>query len=224
MAQIHLLEIHIHTADGEKHSFYVDEQQDYMHIQRGVVPSRLFANKQFLVAGTYFMAAFMSSEVVRVDFASVDWESPSIGPETRDVKEITEKELARHALPRLGGKHRGETDSDSETSIHTFAEFGLVDGQKVCCRIDSKAGGRLDQRQFLQNLTVGQGFVIHRMGGGIIVLNPTLISRWALYPGLAELPATAWRAHRLNLMEVGQPSLVFKKLSTEDLSSNDEDV
>ena len=220
MKSNHLLEIHVFTADGGEHSFYVDDPQDFAIMKRTVNPAKLFMTKQFVIAGSYFMAGFMTGEVVRVDLASDDW-SLGANHEGREITEITEKEMARRALPRLSDPRRSDAQAETSATIETYAEFGLVDGQRVCCKISAKAGGRLDQRQFIQNITAGQGFVIEKLGGGFIVLNPTLISRWALYPGLAELPANAWKAHRLDLKIEGQPSLIFKKLSAEQLDDEE---
>ncbi|MBI1293033.1 hypothetical protein GC173_17630 [bacterium] len=222
MKPTHLLEIYVYTADGDCHSFYVDDQQDFAVMQRTVNPQKLFMQKQFVIAGSYFMAGFMTSEIVRVDFASAEWEAQLGGPEGRVINEVSEKEMARRCLPKLTDPRRSEIQPNAQSTIETYAEFGLVDGQKVCCRIEAKAGGRLDQRQFIQNITAGQGFVIDRRGGGFIVLNPSLISRWALYPGLAELPLNTWKAHRLDLKDEGTPSLIFKKISNDELFDDSE--
>jgi hypothetical protein len=223
MSEEHAMEIYVHTADGEEHRFYVDDQQEINRQLQQLVPGKLYMQKQFIVAGSYFMAGFSSAEVTRVDFTHKLFETKIPPSEGREISEISDKEMARRCLPRFNDPKRSEINTRPGELLETYGEFGTVDGKRVCCRITAKAGGPLDQRQFVQNITMGQGFTIRRMGGGLIILNPELISRWALYPGLPEVPTNAWKAHRLEHQVDAHPSLVFKKMSLADLTGDEGD-
>ena len=78
-------------------------------------------------------------------------------------------------------------------------EIKMRDGQQLLLRIVERVGLKLDQRQSLQNMFAGAGFHVKRRDGGVIIVNPSLITRWAFYPGPAHAPKTAWMAHRSDL-------------------------
>lgn len=216
------MQIDIHLIDGTTHSFVVDDEKEIARILDGLVPARVFANKQVMIAGNYFIAGFASDAVTRIDFITDNPPSwPYIGG-LKEMVEVDEDALDRRAIPRLSDTRRSDVQHAIGEEFDTFGEFGLADGKRLCLRFGTTAAGAIEQRTRLTQLFSGPTFHVMRRDRGVILINPKHIIRWAFYPGPPEAPVTAWKAHRTELKDTwgGAPSLVFKKM---DLSDAPED-
>jgi hypothetical protein len=193
------LEIHLYTVDGSVHRFYTDDEAEGARIMRNFNPSKLFIAKQFVIAGSFFMSAFQSDEVVRVDFVGSRVRAAEDTHDQREFTQIPEEEMERHTFPTALDTMRADQAIAPGDEVEVHGEFSTREGGRVCCRITARAAGKLDQLQLIQNLASGHGLVINReKGDGLIVLNPAMIARWALYPGFPEAPANAWKMHRVH--------------------------
>lgn len=211
------LQVHIYTADGGVHRFYQDQDEDVRRIISGLHPNRVFTQKQIVVAGTYFMAGFMTATVTRIDIIGDEIPPIAHTGDLREVEEITEAEMEKRCLPSLSDPKRTDMRATSDGLIEFYAEFQTVDGLRTCMRLRSRSTGRIDMRQQTHSIMNASGFHINRLKGGVIIVNPSNIARWAFYPGLPEAPANSWPLHRLDMHEDAAPSLIFQKLSQEDL-------
>jgi hypothetical protein len=211
------LEIHIYLVDGSKYEFFTDERPEIERIFSMVQPNRIFGQKQIMLAGTYFMGGFATDEITRVDLIC---DTPPVWPQLGGVKEVVEVDeemMRRKAIPRISDPRRSDIHTKPGEMVDTFAEFGLADGSSVAVRMSLEVHGAIDQRSRAYNMFTGAGFHVNRRGGGLILINPRHVVRWTMYPGPAQTPATAWKAHRLDSKEWGgAPSMIFKKMDLDE--------
>ncbi|CAN5192418.1 hypothetical protein BH09SUM1_BH09SUM1_07130 [soil metagenome] len=237
-AQEHPLEIIVHTVDGGVHRFFQDGQEHVTRILASLNPTRFYTQKQLVIAGSYFMAGFISTTITHIELASQSM--PAVGQlgELKEAEQISEKEMDHRALPNFTDTKRADLEA-REGALETYAEFSMVSGKRICARLVARAAARVDQRQLTQNIINGNGFHITRLGGGMIIMNPSNIAHWAFYPGLPEAPLNSWVAHRMDFKKedpdmsssvlhdepapAGPPkpggvSLLFRKVDANDLN------
>ncbi|MEO8376755.1 MAG: hypothetical protein ABI579_03725 [Candidatus Sumerlaeota bacterium] len=193
------IEIHIHTADGNVYSFYQDKAEEIARIISSIQPQKVFAQRHLLIAGSFFMAGFPADEITRIDLAMdqpVEWEFLH---NLQSVEEITTQEFEDMRSPVNNDVRRSSQNVPVGEFTEYTGEIMLRDGQQLCLRIIERVGLKIDQRQNIQNMFASAGFHVKRRDGGVIIVNPTLITRWAFYPGPADIPKNAWQAHRSDL-------------------------
>ena len=206
------IEIHIHTADGNVYRFYQDRPDEVARILASIQPQKVFTQKQIIIAGDYFMAGYPSSEVTRIDIARDEEIVWDFHHNIDLIEELSEEDFEKKHLPKFSDPKRTELQPAVGDIIETIGEFALRDGNRVCLRIVAKATSRIDQRQSIQGLLGSSGFHLRRLGGGVVIVNPSLITRWAFYPGMPDLPQTAWPAHRLEFAgDSGSSAIFYKK-------------
>lgn len=218
------LEIQICMVDGGQFDYFVEEQDEVARILQSIQSTRVFTQKQILLAGLYSMAGFQAEDITRLDLIT---SSPPEWPQSRGIRElqeVSEEILDRRALPRQHDMRREEAVARPGEVLETFAEFAMADGRRICLRMVTDADGAIDRRTQLTQFFSGPGFHLSRRGGGVSLINPRHILRWVLYPGPAEVPASAWRAHRLDRREWGgAPSMIFQKMDLTIPPASDEE-
>ena len=207
------LEVTVYLIDGSHYQFFSEDEAEIDRIYRSIQPNRVFGEKQYIMAGTYYMSGFAAPAVTRIDFVS---HTPPSWPHLGGVKEITEiseEALDRRAIPRQSDPRRSEVQPKPGETMETFADFGLADGSRLCVKMTMEVHGAIDQRSRAYHMFTGPGFHVARRGGGVILVNPRHIIRWSMYPGPAQTPTMAWRLHRIDPREWGgAPSKMFEKM------------
>lgn len=217
-------EIWVHLLGGKEYAFSVDEDAERRKIMGSIQPNRLFSQKQLMIAGQYFMTALSPAAITRIEIICDRQDVPAwhLPGGIKELVQIQEERLDRRALPRFSDPLRSDAEIEPGADVDTFTEFNMADGKRVCVRMAATVQGSIDQRAQLAQLFGSVGFHVTRLGGGVIFINTAHVVRWAMYPGPADAPPNAWRAHRLDQGEWGgMPSKIFEKMDLSDPSDSE---
>lgn len=209
------LEIVIYLTDGSFHRFKQDDPGLIALILNTLAPPGVFAQRQILIAGSYFMSGIPSQSITRMDIVGVDLPPMRHAGSIVHIEEISEKELDLYAKPRFSDQRRSELVVHVGQETESIAEINLNDTQRIGLKFRYQADISADRRQLLQVFTGSVPLFGNRKGGGTIFINPTNVVRWAIYPGIPDAPKNAIPLHRAELFGDGAPSMIIKKLDSD---------
>jgi hypothetical protein len=180
------LEIQVHSVDGPVTRFVQDDSEAIRKSLDQMQPGKIFAQHHLLITDHRSITIFPTTAIARVDLVMErypDWPFP---PGVSDVAEISEREFVR----RCRAVRRGEQSLGAPTrSLTAFGEIELANGDRICleARLASRSGLPRDRGLSLHHLLTAPSLHSRRRGGGVLILNPAHIVRWAFYPGPLQM-------------------------------------
>ncbi len=189
------LTIRFHLTDGSVHSFAQGDAAEARKLWEGVDPARLFARPRIVIGSEHSKAVFVSAEIVRVDFLHDSFQCWDFPGGYSDIVELSEEEFRKHArLDQPTEMARREQTIPVGDLLVSFAKLQMRGGHPVFVMIEIPAKLPAESQSFMQFM-LSKGSVHMRLrGGGIGVLNLANLAGYAVYPGVAQIPADAWIA------------------------------
>src|SRR6059036_207769 len=189
------LTIRFHLTDGSVHSFVQNDAAAAQKLWEGVDPARLFARPRIVIGSDHSKAVFVSQEIIRVDFLRDGlqcWEFPG---GYSDIVELSEEEFRTHAHldePALMAKREQPTPVGD--LLVSFVRLHMRGGRPLFVMVEVPVKLPAESQSFMQFM-LSKGSVHMRLrGGGIGILNLANLVAYAVYPGVAQIPADSWLA------------------------------
>ena len=164
-------------------------------IWESVDPARLFAHARIVIGSEHSKAVFVSAEVIRVDFvqdAFQCWEFPG---GYSDIVELSEEEFRKHArLDQPAQMTKREQATPVGDLLVSFVQLRMRGGRPQFAMVEIPVKLPAESQSFM-HFMLSKGSVHMRLrGGGIGVVNLANLVAYAVYPGVAQIPADAWLA------------------------------
>jgi len=190
-----VLTIRFHLTDGSIHSFVQPDGAMARKIWESVDPARLFAHARIVIGSEHSKAVFVSAEVIRVDFvqdAFQCWEFPG---GYSDIVELSEEEFRKHArLDQPAQMTKREQATPVGDLLVSFVQLRMRGGRPQFAMVEIPVKLPAESQSFM-HFMLSKGSVHMRLrGGGIGVVNLANLVAYAVYPGVAQIPADAWLA------------------------------
>src|SRR2546427_8468742 len=190
-----ILTIRFHLPDGSVHSFVQTDSAAARKIWDAVDPARLFARPRIVIGSDHSKAVFVSAETIRVDFLQDSFQCWEFPGGYSDIVELSEEEFRGHA--RLGQPAQ-MTKRKQPTPVGdllvSFVQLQMRGGRPQFAMVEIPVKLPAESQSFMQFM-LSKGSVHMRLrGGGIGVLNLANLAAYAVYPGVAQIPADAWLA------------------------------
>jgi hypothetical protein len=190
-----VLTIRFHLTDGSVHSFAQADDALARKIWDGVDPPRLFARPRIVIGSEHSKAVFVSAEVIRVDFLHESFECWEFPGGYSDIVELSEEEFRRHAhldQPALMVKREQRTPAGD--LLVSFVQLQMRGGHPLFAMIEVPIKLPAESQSFMQFMLSKAAVHMRLRGGGTGVLNLANLAAYAVYPGVAQIPADAWLA------------------------------
>ena len=190
-----VLTIRFHLTDGSVHSFVQTDDAVSREIWESVDPARLFARPRIVIGSEHSKAVFVSEEIIRVDFLQDDFQCWEFPGGYSDIVELSEEEFRKHArLDQPAQMTRREQPTPVGDLLVSFVQLQLRGGRPQFAMVEIPVKLPAESQSFLQFM-LSKGSVHMRLrGGGIGVVNLANLVAYAVYPGVAQIPADAWLA------------------------------
>ncbi len=193
----HLLQIHIHTADGSSGTFVQNEEDQAKWILRNFDPGRIFTRDKIIIADGHSLASFSTRRVVRMDLVSEQlshWMLPSEIVNAVELSETEFQALLRNPELRV----QWDPAQPPEASLVIFLMVELS-GQPPLFLVMEIVGEPLaDPLETVSPLLAAPALCFRMRSGGIAALNLAHLMCVTLFPGLQQPPTEAWPAQRLS--------------------------
>src|SRR5213592_4305284 len=190
-----VLTIRFHLTDGSVHSFVQTDDEAARRLWEGVDPARLFARPRIVVGSEHSKAVFVSAETVRVDFLHESFQCWEFPGGYSDIVELSEEEFREHAhLDQPAQMTRREQATPVGDLLVSFVKLQMRGGRPQFAMVEVPVKLPAESQSFMQFM-LSKGSVHMRLrGGGIGVVNLANLVAYAVYPGVAQIPADAWLA------------------------------
>jgi hypothetical protein len=191
------LELHVHSVDGHVARFVQNEPGAVRRLFEHIQPSKIFEQRQLVVASGHSLAIFPCTAIVRVDLVMEGFPDWEFHHGLSNVQEITEEEFRQRYDPEQ--YHAGHPLPPGAPVV-VYAEIELADGERIFSEVHTHVEARLpvEQSMFFQQLLTAPSLYTRRRGGGAIVINPASIVRLTFYPGPLTAPPNALPAEPLS--------------------------
>ena len=190
-----VLTLRFHLTDGSVHSFAQADETLVSKLWDSVEPTRLFARQRIVVGSEHSKSVFVSSEISRIDFLHASFQCWEFPGGYSDIIELSEDEFRKHAhLDERSLMVKREQPTPPGDLLVSFVRLHMRGGHPLFVMIEIPAKLPAESQSFMQFM-LSKGAVHMRLrGGGIGVLNLTNLAGYAVYPGVAQIPADAWLA------------------------------
>jgi hypothetical protein len=190
------LSIYIHLEDGRVAKFAQPDAPVAKQVIRRIQPNKLFSEPSLILGGDQATVVFQTSKVVRVDLVTdidVHWPYPN---HVVDAQEITEEEFQKCLQQEEDRAKYPEWIPSISKLVMVLAEVELVSGARIFLKILTRQFNRmpLDESISLHHFFALGGLHARRCGGGVMLVNPASIVRFAFYSGPVALPPGVWQA------------------------------
>lgn len=193
------LEIQVHLEDGRVAKFQQTDPTVIKHTLDSFQPTRVFAQKVLMFGDDQSLSAFQVNTVARIDLVAPYVPDYPFYNGVLDIQMITPDEFKERYTPKTFVALQQHAQENPGEPITVFSEFELVNGQRlfqqVCVRVEERLP--LEQGMFVSQLFHAHGLHGRCREGGVVVVNPTNILRFTLYPPPPTLPPGAWAANRI---------------------------
>jgi hypothetical protein len=193
------LTIRFHLTDGTVQSFVQASEAEAKKICERVEPAKLFAHSRIIIGSEHSKAVFVSAETIRVDFLQDSFQRWQFPGGYSDIVELSEEEFRKHAhLDEPEQMARREQSTPVGDLLVSFVRLQMRGGRPVFAMVEVPAKLPAESQSFMQFM-LSKGAVHMRMrGGGIGVLNLANLVAYAVYPGVAQIPADSWLAEPIS--------------------------
>ncbi len=189
------LTIRFHLTDGSVHSFAQPDDALARKLWDAVEPTRLFARPRIVIGSEHSKTVFVSAEVIRVDFLHHSFQCWEFPGGYSDVVELSEAEFRKHAhldQPALMVKRDQPTPAGD--LLVSFVRLHMRGGDPLFVMVEAPAKLPAESQSFMQFMLSKAAIHMRLRGGGLGVLNLANLAGYAVYPGVAQIPADSWLA------------------------------
>jgi len=189
------LEIRFEFVDGSKETFIQPDAEVAEAIRQRTNLSNLFNQSRIVVADDYSKSVFICAQVNRVDLVFNGSGHHRIPPDYADLVELTETEF-HQCVPLNDPTLLQKRDRVLHVGdlMMSFLHLRMMGGSHVYLMREALVKLPAESQSFMQFM-LSKGSVHMRLrGGGIGVLNLANLVAYAVYPGVAQIPADAWLA------------------------------
>src|SRR6185503_1783081 len=187
------LTIRFHLTDGSIHSFTQTDTTINEKLWDAIEPSRLFMHQRIVVGSEHSKSVFVAAEIIRVDFLHDSFQCWEFPRGYSDIVELSEAEFRSHAHldePSLMPKRDRPTPPGDV--LVSFVRLQMRGGQPFFVMVEVVSKLPAEGQSFMQFMLSKASVHMRLRGGGIGVLNLANLAGYAVYPGVAQLPADAW--------------------------------
>jgi hypothetical protein len=189
------LEIRFHFADGSQETFVQPDIEQAENILRQINPSDLFTQPRIVIADDYSKSVFVCSQINRIDFVHDGDGFSNIPDDHADLVELTEMEFRRHVPlnnpSRLDKRVQHRRVGDLQVSFHNLRMCG---GSHMYLMKETLVKLPAESQSYMHRWLSKGALAVRLPGGGQSVLNLANLIGYAVYPGVAEVPADTWTA------------------------------
>jgi len=187
--------IRFHLTDGSVHSFVQADDAVARKIWESVDPEGLFAHPRIVIGSEHSKAVFVSEEIIRVDFLQDGFQCWEFPGGYSDIVELSEAEFRGHAhLDQPAQMTKREQATPVGDLLVSFVQLQMRGGRPQFAMIEIPVKLPAESQSYM-HFMLSKGSVHMRLrGGGIGVLNLANLAAYAVYPGVAQIPADAWLA------------------------------
>src|SRR5437879_2737757 len=190
-----VLTIRFHLTDGSIHSFVLTDDAAARKLWEGVDPARLFARQRIVVGSEHSKAVFVSAETVRVDFLQDSFQCWEFPGGYSDIVELSEEEFRKHArLDQPALMTKRERPTPVGDLLVSFVKLQMRGIRPLFVMVEIPVKLPAESQAFMQFMLSKAAVHMRLRGGGIGVLNLANLAAYAVYPGVAQIPADAWLA------------------------------
>ena len=193
------LEIQVHLEDGRVAKFQQTDPVMIKYTLDNFQPTRVFSQKVLMFGDSDSLSAFQVNFVARIDLIAPYVPDYPFYNGVLDIQMISPEQFKERYTPQTFADLREKAQATPGEPITVFSEFELVNGQRlfqqVCVRVEERLP--LEQGIFVSQLFNAHGLHGRCPGGGVVVVNPSNIVRFTLYPPPPTLPPGAWAAKKM---------------------------
>jgi hypothetical protein len=190
-----VLTIRFHLTDGSVHSFVQPDDAMARKLWESVDPNRLFAHPRIVIGSEHSKAVFVSAEIIRVDFLHDSFQCWEFPGGYSDIVELSEEEFREHArLDQPALMTKREQPTPVGDLLVSFVQLQMKAGRPQFAMIEVPVKLPAESQSFMQFMLSKAAIHMRLRGGGIGVLNLANLVAYAVYPGVAQIPADAWLA------------------------------
>jgi len=189
------LTIRFHLTDGSVHSFVQTDDAVARKIWESVDPAKLFAHPRIVIGSDHSKVVFVCAETIRVDFLQDSFQCWEFPGGYSDIVELSEEEFREHArLDQPAQMPKREQPTPVGDLLVSFVQLQMRGGRPQFAMVEIPVKLPAESQSFM-HFMLSKGSVHMRLrGGGIGVLNLANLVAYAVYPGVAQIPADAWLA------------------------------
>ena len=189
------LTIRFHLTDGSVHSFTQTDAMINEKLWDAIEPSRLFAHQRIVIGSEHSKSVFVSAEIIRVDFHHDSFQCWKFPAGYSDIVGLSEDEFRKHArLDQPALMARRESPTPPGDLLVSFARLHFRGGEPFFVMVEAAAKLPAESQSFMQFLLSKASVHMRLRGGGIGVVNLANLVGYAVYPGVAQIPADSWLA------------------------------
>jgi len=189
------LTIRFHLTDGSVHSFVQPDDAMARKLWESVDPNRLFAHPRIVIGSEHSKAVFVSAEIIRVDFLHDSFQCWEFPGGYSDIVELSEEEFREHArLDQPALMTKREQPTPVGDLLVSFVQLQMKAARPQFAMIEVPVKLPAESQSFMQFMLSKAAVHMRLRGGGIGVLNLANLVAYAVYPGVAQIPADAWLA------------------------------
>ncbi|PYK99003.1 MAG: hypothetical protein DME19_10310 [Verrucomicrobia bacterium] len=178
------LTIRFHLTDGSVHSFVQADDTAARKLWDDVDPARLFARPRIVIGSQH------SVDFLQDSFQC--WEFPG---GYSDIVELSEEEFLKHArLDQPAQMTRREQPTPVGDLLVSFVKLQMRGVRPLFVMVEIPVKLPAESQAFMQFMLSKAAVHMRLRGGGIGVLNLANLAAYAVYPGVAQIPADAWLA------------------------------
>ncbi len=190
-----VLTIRFHLTDGSVQSFVQADEATARKLWEGVDPARLFARPRIVIGSEHSKAVFVSAETIRVDFLQDSFQCWKFPGGYSDIVELSEEEFRKHAhLDQPALMVKREQPTPAGDLLVSFVKLQMRGGRPLFVMVEIPVKLPAESQSFMQFMLSKAAVHMRLRGGGVGVLNLANLAAYAVYPGVAQIPADAWLA------------------------------
>ncbi|EEF60962.1 hypothetical protein [Pedosphaera parvula] len=189
------LRIQFHLTDGSLQSFAQTDKAAAEKLWESIDPTRLFTKPRIVIGSGNSKTVFVSAEVIRVDFIQTFSQCWGFPAGYTDIVELSEEEFHKYAhldQPALMAKR--EEPRPVGDLLVSFVNLRMKGGSPVFVMVEIPIKLPAESQSFMQFMLSKTAFHMRLRGGGTGVVNLANLAAYAVYPGVAQIPADAWPA------------------------------
>ncbi len=189
------LTIRFHLTDRSVHSFTQPDATINEKLWDAIEPSRLFVHQRIVVGSEHSKSVFVAAEIIRVDFPRDSFQCWEFPRGYSDIVELSEAEFRKHArLDEPSLMRKRDCPTPPGDPLVSFIQLQMRGGQPLFVMVEAAAKLPAESQSFLQFLLSKTAVHMRLRGGGIGVVNLANLAGYAVYPGVAQIPADSWLA------------------------------
>ncbi len=187
------MKIVAYMQNGHRYIFEQPDRDRASEILRKIQPSRFFSNPQIVMQdGEGRLQGLHTPSIDYVELQT-DLECPWPPSATRLDVALCDKQEFETKLKSVNERlDKGERNSKVDDQIDALVEIELRSGIKLDFQFENRAKSQVEQRQGVQQFLAVGAFVTRHCVDGYLIINPSAVLHYTVYPGPPNVPANTW--------------------------------